>query len=86
MFTNDRYPRAANANGTAKSEADWILEKTIVKRSASIGSNATILCGLTIGDGALVAAGAVVTKDVPAFALVAGVPARIVGDVRDWVK
>ena len=84
MFTNDRFPRAANADGTAKSEADWVLEKTIVKRSASIGSNATILCGLTIGDGALVAAGAVVTKDVPAFALAAGVPARIIGDVRDW--
>ena len=82
MFTNDRFPRATNSDGSAQSEADWTLEFTTVKRQASIGSNATILCGITIGEGALVAAGAVVTQDVPDFAIVAGVPARVVGDVR----
>lgn len=82
MFTNDRFPRATNADGSAQTEADWTLEPTRVRRRASIGSNATILCGLTIGEGALVAAGAVVTKDVPDFAVVAGCPARVVGDVR----
>src|SRR5208337_2541243 len=55
VFTNDRFPRASNSDGTAMAEGDWILEKTFVKRCASIGSNATILCGLTIGEGALVA-------------------------------
>jgi len=82
MFTNDRLPRATNPDGTAQTEADWVLEKTIVKRRSSIGSNATILCGLTIGEGALVAAGAVVTKDVPDYAVVAGVPARVIADAR----
>ncbi len=81
MFTNDRFPRATNPDGTPQSERDWVLEKTLVKRRASIGSNATILCGVTIGEGALVAAGAVVTKDVPDYALVAGVPARVVGKI-----
>ena len=83
MFTNDRYPRSTSASGEPQSEDDWILEKTLVKRRASIGSNATILCGLTIGEGALIAAGAVVTKDVPDYAVAAGVPAEIAGDVRD---
>jgi len=83
MFTNDRLPRATNADGSAQSEADWTLELTRVKRRASIGSNATIVSGITIGEGALVGAGAVVTKDVPDFAIVAGVPARVVGDVRE---
>lgn len=82
MFTNDRFPRATNPDGSAQSEADWTLEFTKVKRRASIGSNATILCGITIGEGALVAAGAVVTQDVPDYAIVAGVPAKVVGDVR----
>ena len=82
MFTNDRFPRATNPDGSAQSEADWTLEFTRVKRQASIGSNATILCGITIGEGALVAAGAVVTQDVADFAIVAGVPAKVVGDVR----
>ena len=82
MFTNDRLPRATTAEGAPQRESDWKLEATRVRRSASIGSNATILCGLTIGEGALVAAGAVVTRDVPPFAIVAGVPARVLGDIR----
>jgi len=82
MFTNDRFPRATNQDGSPQTEADWSLEPTQVKRQASIGSNATILCGITIGEGALIAAGAVVTKDVPDFAVVAGCSAKPVGDVR----
>jgi acetyltransferase-like isoleucine patch superfamily enzyme len=82
MFTNDRFPLATNADGSPQTEADWKVEPTQIKRRASIGSNATILCGITIGEGALVGAGAVVTKDVPAYAIVAGVPARVVGDTR----
>jgi acetyltransferase-like isoleucine patch superfamily enzyme len=82
MFTNDRFPRATGPDGVPQTEADWTLEATRVKRRASIGSNATILSGLTIGEGALVGAGAVVTRDVADFAIVAGVPARVVGDTR----
>ena len=82
MFTNDLYPRAANPDGSLQTEADWKLEVTRVKRGASIGSNATVLCGITIGEGAIVGAGAVVTKDVPDHAIVVGVPARIIGDAR----
>jgi acetyltransferase-like isoleucine patch superfamily enzyme len=82
MFTNDRFPRAVNLDGTLQSEADWVVEKTLVKRGASIGSNATIVCGITIGVGALVGAGAVVTRDVPDYAIVVGVPAKVVGDTR----
>lgn len=86
MFTNDVYPRAVTADGSLQSEADWKVVKTIVKRRASIGSNATILAGVTIGEGALIGAGAVVTHDVPSFAIVAGVPARVIGDVRKRVS
>jgi len=82
MFTNDRVPRALNADGALQTEADWELIPTRVGRGASIGSNATILPGVTIGAGALVGAGAVVTRDVPPYAVVAGVPARVVGDAR----
>ena len=82
MFTNDRLPRATNPDGSPQSESDWSLERTLVKRTASIGSNVTIVAGVTIGEGALVGAGAVVTKDVADFAIVAGVPARFMGDVR----
>jgi acetyltransferase-like isoleucine patch superfamily enzyme len=82
MFTNDRFPRATNPDGSAQTDADWTLELTRVRRRASIGSNATIVCGVTIGEGALVAAGAVVIRDVPDYAIVAGVPAKVVGDVR----
>lgn len=83
MFTNDRHPRATNPDGSPQSEADWSLEQTLVKRGASIGSNATIICGITIGEGALIGAGAVVTKDVADHAIVAGVPARVVGVAKE---
>ena len=86
MFINDRHPRATNADGSAQTEADWALEPTRIRRTASIGSNATIVCGVTVGAGALVGAGAVVTRDVPDHAIVAGVPARIVGDTRTKAK
>jgi len=77
MFINDRDPWAVNPDGSLKAEADWTCIVTLVKARASIGSNATILCGVTIGEGALVGAGAVVTKDVPPNTIVAGNPARI---------
>lgn len=83
MFTNDRFPRATNPDGSAQTDEDWTLETTRVKRRASIGSNVTIVCGVTIGEGAMIAAGAVVTKNVPDFAIVAGVPATVRGDMRD---
>lgn len=86
MFTNDVYPAAVNQDGSLQTEADWKVIKTKVKRRASIGSNATIIAGVTIGENALVGAGAVVTKDVPDFAIVAGVPARVVGDTRKRTK
>jgi acetyltransferase-like isoleucine patch superfamily enzyme len=82
MFTNDRHPRATTGIGRLQTEADWKVEPTRVKRLASIGTNATIISGVTIGEGALIGAGAVVTKDVADFAVVAGVPARVIGDAR----
>src|SRR5678815_3784032 len=82
MFTNDIYPSAVNADGTPQTESDWQVVKTTIKKRASIGSNATIIAGITVGEGALIGAGAVVTKDVPDFAIVAGVPARVIGDLR----
>src|SRR6185503_13453545 len=83
MFTNDVYPSAVNRDGSLQTEADWEVIKTKIKKRASIGSNATIIAGVTIGESALVGAGAVVTRDVPDFAIVAGVPARVIGDVRE---
>lgn len=77
MFTNDLFPRATNDAGELQSEADWKCIPTLVKRGASIGSGATLLCGITIGENALVGAGSVVTKDVPPNVIVAGNPARV---------
>jgi UDP-2-acetamido-3-amino-2,3-dideoxy-glucuronate N-acetyltransferase len=78
MFTNDLFPRATNPDGSQQSDEDWTLVETFVQKGASIGSNATILCGITIGENALIGAGAVVVKDVPANSVVVGNPARIV--------
>jgi acetyltransferase-like isoleucine patch superfamily enzyme len=82
MFINDRFPRATTAGGQVQTEADWNCVPTIVKQGASIGSNATILCGVEIGEGATVGAGSVVTRDVPAGAVVAGNPARVLRPTR----
>lgn len=79
MFTNDKLPRATNPDGSPQSEADWSVIPTIVKQGASVGSNATILPGITIGRNAMIGAGAVVTADVPDDSTVAGVPARAMG-------
>ena len=81
MFTNDSYPRATT-DGRLQTEQDWREIPTTIRSGASIGSNATVLAGLTIGEHAMVGAGAVVTKDVPAYAVVVGVPAQVVGDTR----
>ena len=83
VFINDRYPGAVNPDGALQTAADWPCIPTRVCRRASIGSGAVILCGITIGENALVGAGAVVTKDVPPFAIVVWNPARVVGDVRN---
>lgn len=83
MFTNDRYPRAVNEDGSLQTERDWKVVPTRVKQRASIGSNVTIVAGVVIGEAALIGAGAVVTSDVPDYAIVAGVPARVIGDVRE---
>ena len=77
MFTNDLFPRATNADGSLQTADDWKCLPTLVKKGAAIGSNATLLCGITIGERAVVGAGSVVTKDVPAGAVVAGNPARV---------
>lgn len=77
IFTNDRFPKATAANGGLQTEADWTCVPTLVKRGASIGSGATLLCGITVGENALVGAGSVVTRDVPANTTVVGNPARI---------
>ena len=81
MFINDRYPRATVA-GSLQTESDWQVVRTVVKRGASIGSGAVIMCGVTIGEHALVGAGAVVTRDIPDYSIAVGVPAKVVGDVR----
>ena len=81
-FINDKYPRSTNAGGALQTEADWQVVPTLVKRGASIGTSSTILCGVTIGENAIVGAGSVVTKDVPDNAVVAGNPARIMRKVE----
>ena len=78
-FINDRYPHATNERGMMETEQDWTCEPTFVRKGASIGSSATLLCGVTIGERAIVGAGCVVTKDVPPGAIVAGNPARVIG-------
>ncbi len=83
MFINDMYPSAVNPDGSLQTAADWVCSATRICRNASVGSNATILGGLTVGKHALVGAGAVVSRDVPDFAIVAGVPAKVIGDVRE---
>ena len=83
MFTNDPYPSAVNDDGTLQTDSDWTVVQTRVRRQAAIGSNVTIMAGVTIGQHALVGAGAVVTRDVADYEIVAGVPARVIGDVRD---
>jgi UDP-2-acetamido-3-amino-2,3-dideoxy-glucuronate N-acetyltransferase len=77
VFINDRKPRAATSNGALKEDSDWRMEQTIVRRTASIGSGAVIMCGVEIGEGAMVGAGALVTHDVPARSVVTGNPARV---------
>jgi len=82
-FINDRFPRATTADGTLQGEADWICEPTLVKRGASIGSSATLLGGITVGENAIIGAGSVVTKNVPANTIVAGNPARILRTIAE---
>lgn len=82
MFINDRIPRSTNEDGSKKGEEDWVCEKTYIGHRASIGSNATIMCGVRIGDNAIVGAGAVVTKDVPSGHVVVGNPARFLKEIN----
>lgn len=83
VFINDNYPRATNTMGHPITPADWKLRPVLVKEGASIGSNATVLGGVTIGEKAFVGAGSVVTKNIPARTIVAGNPARVIGKVKD---
>ncbi len=85
-FINDIYPRATTAEGNLQTEADWRVERTVVKKGASIGSGATILAGITIGENAIVGAGSVVTRDAPPQAVVAGNPARILRVLNTEIK
>jgi acetyltransferase-like isoleucine patch superfamily enzyme len=82
-FINDTYPRATAAGGRLQTEADWKVEPTLVKKGASVGSGATILCNVTIGENAIVGAGSVVTRDVPAKVIVAGNPARVLRQIEN---
>lgn len=81
-FINDKYPRSTNTNGDLQTEEDWKVEPIVVKSGASIGSGATILCNVTIGENAIVGAGSLVTRDVPSHTIVAGNPARIFRDIE----
>jgi UDP-2-acetamido-3-amino-2,3-dideoxy-glucuronate N-acetyltransferase len=82
MFTNDLHPRAT-AGGRLQDERDWTVVPTLVRQGVSIGSGAVILCGITIGEHAMIGAGAVIVRDVPPFTVVAGVPAKVIAEVRD---
>jgi acetyltransferase-like isoleucine patch superfamily enzyme len=86
MFINDSYPRATTGNGNLQTEADWKVERTVVRKGASIGSGATILSNTNIGENAIVGAGSVVTKDVPPNAIVAGNPARVLRYIKNTVE
>lgn len=83
-FTNDKFPRAINSDGSLKKMSDWIVCPTLVKYGASIGANATIVCGVTLGEWCMVGAGAVVTKDVPPYTLVQGNPAKVVKILNNY--
>ena len=85
-FINDSYPRAATREGNLQTEADWKVERTVIKKGASIGSGATILANTSIGENAIVGAGSVVTKDVPANSIVAGNPAKILRSIKQTVE
>lgn len=81
-FTNDLFPRSTNQDGELKSIQDWTVTTTYVGKKASIGANATIVCGIKIGEGALIGAGSVVTQDVPAWTIVAGNPAKVIRKIE----
>ncbi|MGA7194805.1 MAG: acyltransferase [Anaerolineales bacterium] len=83
MFINDKYPRATTGDGQLQTDADWVCTPTLIKRRASIGSNVTILCGVTVGEGAIVGAGSVVTHDVPPGNVVAGNPAHVIRIIEE---
>ncbi len=85
-FTNDTYPRATTSGGTLQTEADWKVESTIIRKGASIGSGATLLANITVGENAIVGAGSVVTKDVPSNAVVAGNPARVLRYIQEHLE
>lgn len=86
MFINDRFPRATTAEGSLQTEADWKVERTVIKKGASIGSGATILSNTSIGESAIVGAGSVVTKDVPPNTIVAGNPARVLRYIGESIE
>ena len=86
MFINDSYPRATASDGQLQTEADWKVERTVIRKGASIGSGATILAKVTVGENAIVGAGCVVTKDVPANTIVAGNPAKILRSIKPTVE
>lgn len=82
-FINDAYPRATRSDGALQTEEDWVCVPTLVKKGASIGSSATLLCGITVGENAIVGAGSIVTKDVPPNTVVAGNPARVLRRIEE---
>ena len=84
-FVNDLYPRATEEDGKLQTEADWVCAPTLVRRGASIGSSATLLCGITIGENAIVGAGSLVSKDVPPDTIVAGNPARVLRKINEEI-